>query len=112
MTNIDDLEKAKKLLLELKNAANLPLLSNQEEQAQVRLLTDDTVAPAKFKPHPSMPNTYFASILTIRAVKKDLFMAGSGFEDLEQLTICCSCGQKLDKQFWSFCPYCEGKLLK
>ena len=35
MTNIDELEKAKKLLIELKNAANLPLLSNQDEEAEM-----------------------------------------------------------------------------
>ena len=110
MTKFDELEKARMILKSLKNAANLPLLSEQFQKTDVRLLVDKNVAPSKFKPHPFILNTYYASDLTIRAVKKDLFLGGSGFEDLEKLCICRDCGRELDKQFWTFCPFCEGKL--
>ena len=70
--------------------------------------------PAAFKPHPFEPNTYLAQHpVTIRAMKKDIFAAGSElFEDLEDIVSCSSCFQELDRQFWWFCPYCESSLPK
>ena len=110
MTTSEELERAKKILTSLKNAANQPLLKKEEETNSVRLLIDEKVKPSLFLPHPNMSNVYYANSLTIRAVKKNLFLGGEGFEDLEDFTKCLSCNSKIDRQFWHFCPYCEGKL--
>ena len=104
------LDEVAKYLKNLKNAGGLPLVSEQYQEEKVRLLVKNTVSPAMFIPHPESPNTYFANSTTIRALKKDIFMAGDGFEDLEDLTTCESCTAKLDRQFWHFCPHCEAKL--
>tara|TARA_B100000925_G_C22007352_1_gene474316 strand:+ start:2760 stop:3098 length:339 start_codon:yes stop_codon:yes gene_type:complete len=112
MTNREELEKAKRHLESLKNAANKQLLSSSQQIESVRLLVDQNVSPGMFRPHKSSSNIFFANSLTIRAVKKDLFLAGEGFEDLKRVVSCTSCNQELDEQFWSFCPYCEGKLSK
>tara|TARA_X000000950_G_C13879352_1_gene646219 strand:+ start:94 stop:432 length:339 start_codon:yes stop_codon:yes gene_type:complete len=111
MTTPEELERAKKLLTSLKNAANKPLLDSRHQTNSVRLLVDEKIRPSLFQPHPTLPNVYYANSLTIRAVKKDLFLGGEGFEDLEDLTECLSCNSKIDRQFWHFCPFCEGKLV-
>ena len=113
MTNSDEMEKAKKHLESLKNAANLPLLSTTDQTTEhVRILIDESVSSAMFKPHPVWKNTYYANSLTYKAVKRELFLGGDGFEDLEKLVPCTVCNLKIDAQFWRFCPYCEGKLSK
>ena len=96
----------------LQNAANLPLTSDTVDEKAVRLIPDESVAPSRFKPSQIEPNVYYANQLTISAVKKDIFMIGEGFEDLEDFRQCLDCGKKLDTQFWSFCPFCEGKFTK
>jgi hypothetical protein len=112
MTSPEELERAKKYLENLKNAGNLPLLSKTAQTESVRLLADESVSPAMFKPHHSLPNTFFANQLTIRAVKRDLFMGGEGFDDLQKIVPCKACNRDIDQQFWSMCPYCEGNLSK
>lgn len=83
---------------------------NNATETDVKLLVNEKISPAKFKPHPFLVNTYEANSLTIKAVRKDLFAAGSElFADLE-VKHECSCGKLLDLQFWKLCPYC-GKLL-
>jgi len=94
-----------------KNAANLPLFNEDyHEQHQVNILPDTTVAPAKFIPDPLRPNVFRAHPVTIRAMRKDLFVGGAGFEDLEMLYHCASCKHQIDLQFWQFCPYCEAPI--
>ena len=112
MTTSEELEKAKAHLESLKNAGDKPLLQNSPQIESVRLLVDENVSPGMFRRQPGSVNVFYANSLTIRAVKKDLFMAGDGFEDLQRITQCHSCSKTIDQQFWSFCPYCEGKLLK
>jgi hypothetical protein len=112
MSDSEELERAKRHLMKLQNAANLPLLSTAIESEHVRILIDEKISPAMFKPHASLVNTYYANSLTVRAVKKDLFLGGEGFQDLEKLTPCTRCNREIDTQFWKFCPYCEGKLSK
>lgn len=103
-------DEVAKYLKSLKNAGGLPLVNNNYQEEKVRLLVRNSVSPAMFIPHESIPNTYYANSTTIRALKKDIFMAGEGFEDLEDITNCESCSAKLDRQFWHFCPHCEAKL--
>lgn len=92
----------------LTNAAGKPLVDlSAPEEIKVHIRPDDKVALAQFIPDPLLPGGWKAHPTTIRAMRKDLFMVGDGFEDLEQIYLC-SCGQKIDLQFWLFCPYCEA----
>lgn len=94
-----------------KNAANLPLFhEDYHETYKVNILPDTSVAPAKFIPDPLRPNVYKAHPVTIRAMRKELFMGGEDFVDLETLYICASCKHQIDLQFWHFCPYCEAPI--
>ena len=106
----DDLNEISKYLLSLRNSAKKPLLNDSAQTSRVQLFPDIKITSGKFKKSNVQPNTYYAHPLTIRAVKKDLFMAGEGFEDLEDLIECQSCKKPLDRQFWHFCPYCESGL--
>ena len=101
-------------LMQATNAANAPHFGNQpEEEFNVRIRRDDNVSPGMFKPDPLNPGHYKAHELTIKAMRKDLFFGGSDeFVDLERPYTCVSCGQNLDIQFWTFCPYCEASFPK
>ncbi len=91
------------------NAANLPLFnSDYHETYNVQIIPDTKIEPAKFIPHPLKPNVFTAHPVTIRAMRKELFMGGEDFVDLECLKNCASCKQLIDLQFWQFCPYCEA----
>ncbi len=93
-----------------KNAFNLPLYSDHHETYSVNIKPDTSVAPAKFIPDPLLPNHFRAHPTTIRAMRKELFMGGDDFIDLECLHICASCKHEIDLQFWHFCPYCEASI--
>lgn len=91
------------------NACNTPLFNTDyHEQYNVNILPDQTISPAKFIPDPLRPNVFRAHPITIRAMRKEIFMGGEDFVDLECLRICDSCKHQLDLQFWHFCPYCEA----
>lgn len=96
-------------LKSLTNAANLPLLNvDYVDTHQVQIIPDKNIAPALFVPDLLNPKKYRANPITIRALKKDIFVAGNeGFEDLEIMHQCLSCQKIIDLQFWHFCPYCE-----
>ena len=95
------------------NAANLPLFeSDLHETHEVNIIPDKSVAPAKFIPDPLNPKKFRAHPVTIRAMRKELFMGGEDFVDLECLITCSSCKAQLDLQFWQFCPYCEASFPK
>ena len=106
----DELNNIYQKLRTLQNAATKPLVNEQHQEKQIRLLPDESISPSKFKQSQLDPSIYYATPLTISAVKKDLFLVGDGFEDLEDIKECSDCSRKLDAQFWKFCPYCEGKL--
>ncbi len=92
----------------LSNAAGLPLVNlDAPEEYHVSIRPDNSVAPAKFIPDPLIHGGWKAHELTIRAMRKEIFTIGEGFEDLEKLYTC-RCGQTLDLQFWNFCPFCEA----
>jgi rubrerythrin len=93
------------------NSANLPLFhTDYHETHQVKITPDTSVARSKFIPDPLKLNEYRAHPITIRAMRKELFMGGEDFVDLETLYICHSCNQELDLQFWQFCPFCEASI--
>ena len=106
----DELNQIYKKISQLTNAANQPLVApNPVNESKVKLIPDSQVSPGKFKQSRVNPNIYYAQELTIAALKKDLFLIGEGFEDLENIRKCEDCQRSLDTQFWKFCPYCEGQ---
>ena len=92
-----------------KNAANTQLFeTDYHETHQVNIIPDKSIAPALFIPDKLDPKKFRAHPVTIRAMRKDLFMGGEDFVDLECLITCASCKTEVDIQFWHFCPYCEA----
>lgn len=106
--NYDDILKQ---LGKATNIANQPHFDlNKWESSEVQILPDTLVSPGKFKQDTKNINVYYAHTTTIRAMKKNIFVAGSEvFEDLEILHVCESCKTELDLQFWHFCPFCEAE---
>jgi hypothetical protein len=97
-------------LKQLENAVGKPHLQMQQHQDfKVNIHPDTKISPAMFKPSKVVAGEYFAHPLTIAALKKNIFMAGDEFEDLEIPHQCESCNTQLDVQFWHFCPYCGEK---
>ncbi len=91
------------------NAANSPLFNTDyHETYDVQVLPDTKIERAKFIPDPLRPNVFRAHPITIRAMRKELFMGGEDFVDLECLKNCASCNHQIDLQFWQFCPFCEA----
>jgi hypothetical protein len=106
-----DQEAVKKKLSSYTNAANQPLFhSDKHFEVKVKIKPDKSIAPALFKPDLENPGHYKAHPQTINAMRKDLFMGGEDFIDLEVKVDCDSCHKTLDLQFWKHCPFCEGKL--
>lgn len=101
-------------LMQATNAIGAPHFGKQpQEERQVNIRRDDSVSPGMFKPDPLNPGHFKAHEVTIRAMRKDLFVGGSDeFIDLEKPYTCQKCGQKLDVQFWIFCPFCEASFPK
>lgn len=95
------------------NAGNLQLFeTDYHETHQVNIIPDKSVAPAKFIPDSLNPKKFRAHPVTIRAMRKELFMGGEDFVDLECLITCASCKSEIDMQFWQFCPFCEASFPK
>jgi hypothetical protein len=86
--------------------------SSPDQIARVKLRPNKDVPSALFKPDPLIPGGYIAHPTTISAVRKEIFMGGEDFIDLELLYICTKCQHELDLQFWNFCPYCEASFPK
>jgi hypothetical protein len=89
------------------NAANSPLFETElEEKYKINILPDKNIRRGIFLPTLN-PKEYKAHPVTIRAMKKDIFVGGNDFVDLECLVTCPSCKSEIDLQFWQFCPFCE-----
>lgn len=80
------------------------------QETQVKLIPDEKIARAQFKPDPFLPNSYRAHPVTLRAVRKEIFLAATSLDELEEKFHCRGCLQELDLQFWHFCPYCESSI--
>lgn len=106
-----DADSVKKKLETYNNAANMPLFETSKHvEVKVQIRPDSRVKPALFKPDLEHPGHYLAHPQTIRAMRKDLFMGGEDFVDLEVMVQCHSCKETLDLQFWKCCPFCEADL--
>ena len=90
------------------NAFETPLYNlDHHEKYEVNIKPDSTVARGLFVPTLN-PREYKAHPVTIRAMRKELFMGEEDFVDLECIIKCESCHTELDLQFWHFCPFCEA----
>ncbi len=106
-----DQEAVKKKLSTYTNAAHQSLFHTDKHfEVKVQIKPDPNIGLALFKPDFENPGHYRAHPQTIGAMRKDLFMGGEDFVDLEVIVDCDSCKKTLDLQFWKHCPYCEGKL--
>jgi hypothetical protein len=100
---LEKLEKVKSI----QNAVEAPHYNTEQAQdIQVSIEIDNSIAHGRFQPHPEKINTWLASEQTFRAMKKNIFALDEEMLDLADNIICESCKTTLDKQFWSFCPYC------
>jgi hypothetical protein len=67
---------------------------------------DEKVTPGKFRNDPLIPGGYVAHPLTIRAMRKNILMAGNDLNETAIPYQCHQCSEDLDAQFWHFCPIC------
>jgi hypothetical protein len=81
--------------------------SSFHEKYEVNIKPDLKAPLAKFIPTLN-PREFMAHPITIRAMRKEIFMGGDEFVDLEKIITCHSCKNTIDMQFWIFCPYCEA----
>jgi hypothetical protein len=103
-------EEVQSFLSKLENAAAMPMFDTENAQDfKVNIHPDKKITPGMFKPSKIVPDQYYAHPLTILALKKNLFMPGEEFEDLEIPYQCAACKTELDVQFWHFCPCCGDK---
>lgn len=84
---------------------------NDRQDIKLSLRVDESVGPAMFRPDPLIPGGYIANSLTLRAVRRDIFVLGEAVDELTQPIPCTSCRSPLDRQFWKLCPYCGQQLL-
>lgn len=97
------------------NVANQQMYGPKPEaEIKVQIFPDKSVAPAMFIPNQSIPGTYRAHPVTIRAMRPDIFAGANNelFDDLEYNLECSGCHKIIDLQFWKFCPYCEKQFPK
>lgn len=88
------------------------VFSDSPTNTQIQILPDRCVSPGNFRPSAAMVGVYHAHPTTIKALKKELWIAGEEVEFFTQLVECQGCKRQLDIQFWHFCPYCENSLPK
>ena len=98
-------------LMKATNLAQKPMFNRHSgEEIKTQIRPNKEVSPGKFKADPLHKGSYMAHPTTIKAMRKDLFVAGQElFIDLEDKVICSSCSSEIDRQFWLFCPFCEAK---
>ncbi|WP_417336634.1 hypothetical protein [Halobacteriovorax marinus] len=112
-SNQSDANAAYERLMSVTNAVGKKHFIDDPTAYQVQIRPDKSVSPGKFLNDPLIPGGYKAHPTTIRAMKKDIFAAGSElFEDLAFVINCESCKAELDLQFWHFCPFCEAQFPK
>lgn len=115
MTREFESEKLYQKLQSATNAVDQKMFGPKAEaEIRVQIYPDKSVAPAKFIPNASLPGTYRAHPVTIRAMRPEIFTGAHNelFTDLEYNIKCDSCFETYDLQFWKFCPFCEKSIPK
>lgn len=108
MRNPFDLNDTLDKIQQIKNAVDAPCFDlNQREEVRIHVRPNESVSRGMFKPDPLLPGGHLAHPVTIRAMRKDLFLLGDDFVDLQLDYQCTGCKKVLDLQFWELCPYCE-----
>lgn len=108
-------EKLYQKLQAATNAVDGKMFGKQAEvEIQVQIFPDPSAPPAKFIPNKSVPGTFRAHPVTIRAMRPEIFTGAHNelFTDLEYNIKCDSCFEVFDLQFWKFCPFCEKSIPK
>lgn len=104
-----ELEQTLAKIKAMENMVNEPYYDlSQQQKIQINIRIQNDVPPAMFKPDPKLDGGWIANELTYRAMKKDIFAQGEDLEDLQEIYLC-NCNNKIDKQFWHFCPHCGSK---
>ena len=88
-----------------------PFELNTPRDVQVSIRPKENIPPAIFRPDPLIPGGFLANPLTIRALRKEIFVAGADFEELTAPYTCQKCKNQMDLQFWHFCPFCEAPFI-
>jgi hypothetical protein len=76
------------------------------ENHKLELKPDENVRTGLFKPVPGQSHTFTAHPLTIKAIRKDLFVSDLEFEDYSLELECSKCSNAYDLQFYRQCPHC------
>ena len=109
-------EHVKKTLEKINSIENMvdrPMFNTeQEETFKIDIKVDNTVPHGVFIPSKVYPGSWRASEQTFRAMRKDIFMLGESLDEIADPYQCTSCHTNLDKQFWTFCPYCGERFLE
>ena len=86
---VEHIQKILEQLKSIENMVSQPHYDlNTEEQVKVEVLKDESVSPAKFKPHPKFNGVFLANSFTIRAMKKDVFVMAGTLEELHTPYFC------------------------
>ena len=105
---MDELAKKLEQIKQANWHGQKPYYQQRAQNAQVQVKPDPSVGRGKFKPDPRSLGAYLAHPMTIRALKKDLLLAGDDLLAFAQSQPCPSCHTTVDRQFWNFCPHCEA----
>lgn len=108
----ENIKKTLEKIASIENAVNQSYYNlSVEQKVEVNIRVDNSVPHGLFKPDPKLEGGWIASEQTFRAMKKDIFALDKELIDLADFYTCHSCHQKLDRQFWNRCPYCEAMIL-
>lgn len=88
---------------------NLAIDFSRQKEFTVSLRVNKDVAVGLFKPDPLIPGGYLANAVTLKALRKDIFVTDFELDEFTEVVTCEGCRRELDLQFWFFCPYCETK---
>ena len=100
---MNDLEKIELL----KNMVGLPDYNTDSyQESKIQILPDKSISLGKFKASKIQQGIYYTHPDTLKAMKKNIFLAANNNDETQEITKCTSCKQTVDKQFWHVCPYC------
>lgn len=109
----EQIKRALDKINSIENMVDRPMYNIQApEEKKVEIKVDNKVEHGKFLPSKAIPDLWYASEQTYRAMKKNLFATGDNIDEISEPYTCHSCKSQLDKQFWNFCPFCGQSFLE